>query len=122
MPMKISKIEFENFRNFKDHGEIRCSTDGKVTIIYGRIGDGKTTLHQLVQWVFYGRVHFNKTATDRLYNLQYENPFVSPRDSEARVDSFDALWKHSVGVIACIKLITLWGHTLQNDSVIDVGV
>ena len=73
MPMKISKIEFENFRNFKDHGEIRCSTDGKVTIIYGRIGDGKTTLHQLVQWVFYGRVHFNKTATDRLYNLQYEN-------------------------------------------------
>lgn len=33
MPMKISKIEFENFRNFKDHGEIRCSTDGKVTII-----------------------------------------------------------------------------------------
>ena len=50
--MKISKIEFENFRNFKDHGEIRCSTDGKVTIIYGRNGDGKTTLHQLFQWVF----------------------------------------------------------------------
>lgn len=73
MPMKISKIEFENFRNFKEHGEIRCSTDGKVTIIYGKIGDGKTTLHQLVQWVFYGRVRFNKTATDRLYNLQYEN-------------------------------------------------
>ena len=54
--MKISKIEFENFRNFKDHGEIRCSTDGKVTIIYGRNGDGKTTLHQLFQWVFYGKV------------------------------------------------------------------
>ena len=59
--MKISKIEFENFRNFKEHGEIRCSTDGKVTIIYGKIGDGKTTLHQLVQWIFYGKVHFNKT-------------------------------------------------------------
>jgi len=73
VPMKISKIEFENFRNFKERGQIRCSTDGKVTIIYGRIGDGKTTLHQLVQWVFYGRVRFNKTATDRLYNLQYEN-------------------------------------------------
>ena len=71
--MKISKIEFENFRNFKDHGEIRCSTDGKVTIIYGRNGDGKTTLHQLFQWVFYGKVHFNKTTTDRLYNHQYES-------------------------------------------------
>lgn len=71
--MKISKIEFENFRNFMEHGEIRCSTDGKVTIIYGKNGDGKTTLHQLFQWVFYGQVHFNKTTTDRLYNLQYES-------------------------------------------------
>ena len=71
--MKISKIEFENFRNFKDRGEIRCSTNGKVTIIYGKNGDGKTTLHQLFQWVLYGAVLFNKTTTDRLYNLQYES-------------------------------------------------
>ena len=71
--MKISKIEFENFRNFMEHGEIRCSTDGKVTIIYGKNGDGKTTLHQLFRWIFYGQVHFNKTTTDRLYNLQYES-------------------------------------------------
>ena len=71
--MRITKIEFENFRNFKELGEIKCSTDGKVTIIYGKNGDGKTTLHQLFQWVFYGHVHFNKTTTDRLYNLQYES-------------------------------------------------
>jgi len=71
--MKISKIEFENFRNFKEHGEIRCSTDGKVTIIYGKNGDGKTTLHQLFQWIFYGQVRFNKTTTDRLYNLEFES-------------------------------------------------
>ena len=44
--MKKSKIEFENFRNFKEHGKIRCSTNGKVTIIYGKNGDGKTTHHQ----------------------------------------------------------------------------
>lgn len=71
--MKINKIEYENFRNFRDHGEVRCSTDGKVTIVYGKNGDGKTTLHQLFQWVFYGNVHFNKTTTDRLYNHQYES-------------------------------------------------
>lgn len=71
--MKISKIEYENFRNFRDRGEIRFSTDGKVSIIYGKNGDGKTTLHQLFQWIIYGKVHFNKTTTDRLYNLQYEN-------------------------------------------------
>ena len=71
--MRITNIEFENFRNFRDHGVIKCSTDGRVTIIYGKNGDGKTTLHQLFQWVFYGQVHFNKTTTDRLYNLQYES-------------------------------------------------
>lgn len=71
--MRISKIEFENFRNFKERGEIKCSTDGRVTIIYGKNGDGKTTLHQLFQWIFYGQVHFNKTTTDRLYNLEFES-------------------------------------------------
>lgn len=71
--MKIKNIEYENFRNFRDHGMIKCSTDGKVTIIYGKNGDGKTTLHQLFQWIIYGQVKFNKTTTDRLYNLAYES-------------------------------------------------
>lgn len=70
--MRIKAIEYENFRNFKERGVIKCSTDGKVTIIYGKNGDGKTTLHQLFQWVFYGQVHFNKTSTEHLYNLELE--------------------------------------------------
>lgn len=71
--MKIKNIEYENFRNFKDHGIIKCSTDGKITIIYGKNGDGKTTLHQLFQWIIYGQVKFNKTTTNHLYNLAYES-------------------------------------------------
>lgn len=70
--MKISRIEFENFRNYKEYGCIECSTDGRATIIYGKNGDGKTTLHQLLQWIFYGEVHFNKTTTNILYNLKAE--------------------------------------------------
>ncbi len=86
--MRISKIEFENFRNFKGHGEIKCSTDGKVTIIYGKNGDGKTTLHQLFQWVFYGAVHFNKTTSDTLYNLSFESeqPYNSTFQVMGRID------------------------------------
>lgn len=71
--MKISKIEYKNFRNFRDQGAITCSTDGRITVIYGKNGVGKTTMHQLIHWVFYGKVHFNKTASDKLYNLAYEN-------------------------------------------------
>lgn len=86
--MKIKSIEYENFRNFRDHGEIRCSTDGKMTIIYGKNGDGKTTLHQLFQWVIYGTVKFNKTATNRLYNLAMESelPYGAEFDVMGRVD------------------------------------
>lgn len=69
--MLIKSLEFENFRNFKARGKIEFSTDGRVSIIYGKNGDGKTTLHQLMQWIFYGDVHFNKTTTDKLYNLEY---------------------------------------------------
>lgn len=71
--MRIKSIEYENFRNFMERGKIECSTDGRVTIVYGRNGDGKTTLHQLFQWIFYGQVHFNKTTTDKLYNLKFES-------------------------------------------------
>lgn len=86
--MKIRKIEFENFRNFKEHGEIKCSVDGKVTIVYGKNGDGKTTLHQLCQWVFYGMVHFNKTTTNHLYNLEFESeqPYNSVFEVMGRID------------------------------------
>lgn len=69
--MKIIKIRYGNFRNFEKDGEITFSTDGKVTIIYGANGDGKTTLHQLFQWILYGKVNFNKTTTpNKLYNLK----------------------------------------------------
>lgn len=69
--MKIKKIKYGNFRNFEKEGEITFSTDGKVTIIYGTNGDGKTTLHQLFQWILYGKVNFNKTTTPgKLYNLK----------------------------------------------------
>ncbi|MBD5471461.1 MAG: hypothetical protein HDR20_00685 [Lachnospiraceae bacterium] len=69
--MKIKKIKYGNFRNFEKEGEIKFSIDGKVTIIYGTNGDGKTTLHQLFQWILYGKVNFNKTTTPgKLYNLK----------------------------------------------------
>lgn len=86
--MRIKSIEYENFRNFRDHGVIKCSTDGKMTIIYGKNGDGKTTLHQLFQWVIYGSVKFNKTATNRLYNLAYESslPYGTEFDVMGRID------------------------------------
>lgn len=71
--MKIKRLGYENFRAFKTHGDIYFSTDGTVNIIYGGNGAGKTTLHQLFQWVFYNTTSFNKSSSDKLYNLEYES-------------------------------------------------
>lgn len=69
--MKIKNIKYYNFRNFADQGKIDFATDGKITVIYGTNGDGKTTLHQLFQWILYGKVNFNRTTSaEKLYNLE----------------------------------------------------
>lgn len=69
--MKIKSIEYYNFRNFAEQGIIEFATDGSMTVIYGTNGDGKTTLHQLFQWILYGKANFNKTtSSDKLYNLE----------------------------------------------------
>ena len=71
--MKIKRVEFQNFRNFKDFGFIDFPDDSNISIIYGPNGNGKTTFHQLLHWVVYGTYKFNATAGDILYNLDVED-------------------------------------------------
>lgn len=68
--MRIKAVRYSNFRNFAETGEVRFNTEGKVTVVYGTNGDGKTTLHQLFQWILYKKVKFNQTTSEaKLYNL-----------------------------------------------------
>lgn len=74
--MIIKRLECENFRQFKDKLEINFDTTGKLNIIYARNGGGKTTLHQLFKWIFYGKAEFSnddKKKGQILYNLEYES-------------------------------------------------
>ncbi len=105
--MKISKIEFENFRNFRDHSCITFPTDGSVTIIYGPNGVGKTTLHQLFQWVFYGEVHFNKTASNKMYNLELEQS-ISFHKTFSVIGVIDFEHPNAAGVIEYYSLRREW--------------
>ena len=70
--MIIKQIVFSNFRNFKNRQEMVFSTEsGKLNVIYGLNGEGKTTIHQLFLWLFYGKVNFTKNTEDTvLYNLE----------------------------------------------------
>lgn len=105
--MKISKIEFQNFRNFRDHSEVTFPTDGSVTVIYGPNGVGKTTLHQLFQWIIYGDVHFNKTASNKMYNLDYEQT-VGFHQMFSVLGSIDFEHPNSAGVVEYYSLRREW--------------
>ena len=105
--MKISRITCENFRNFKEACTIDFPTDGRVTVIYGPNGVGKTTLHQLFQWIIYGEVHFNKTASAKMYNLQLEQE--TPVGSRFAVKgSIDFEHPNAEGVVEKYRLQRNW--------------
>ena len=57
--MKFKKLVLKNFRQFKGTSEINFSTDNEqnITVIYGGITHGKTTLLQAFNWVLYNKVN-----------------------------------------------------------------
>lgn len=71
--MKIKKIQIQNFRCFKDYNELTFNTDGKITLIYGLAGSGKTSLLQFINWVFYNEIDFQITHDKNLYNSHTYN-------------------------------------------------
>ena len=73
--MKIKKIEIKNFRQFKGQNIIDFNTDGKITVILGDNGTGKTTLMQFFNWVFYGNYYFDNDVNGKLYNLECDNVY-----------------------------------------------
>jgi len=56
--MKTNKVVFENFRNFMEHGEFKCSIDGKDTIIYAHITENKRKIFlDKVIYLFYNPIN-----------------------------------------------------------------
>ena len=87
--MKIDKIHYYNFRNFDKEGEITFNTDGKVTIIYGTNGDGKTTLHVL------GRT-LHLAVMLRMKQQYYRNYIMTLQESRIRLVRIHHLLLQSV--------------------------
>ena len=93
--MKISKLTIQNFRCYYGTKVVEFDTDGKITLIYGLSGAGKTSFLQFINWVLYGKNDFAKRDENGkivenfpIYNMKLddETPRGSTFDVKGTID------------------------------------
>jgi DNA sulfur modification protein DndD len=70
--MILKTVTIRNFKQFYDSNTINFNTQGKITVVYGFNGFGKTRLHSFFNWLFYGKDRdneniYNKPMMDKLF-------------------------------------------------------
>lgn len=66
--MLINNVLIENFRCYYGKNEISFNKNGKITLIYGDSGRGKSSFLQFFRWMFYSEYDFGKTDDKAIFN------------------------------------------------------
>lgn len=67
--MVISSIKITNFRCYYGTNSLSFNSNGKITLIYGDSGYGKSSLLQFFRWMFYNECDFGKDNDKPLFNI-----------------------------------------------------
>lgn len=71
--MIINNVKISNFRCYYGTSSITFNSNGKITLIYGDSGYGKSSFLQFFRWMFYNDPDFGKTDDKPLFNLMAYN-------------------------------------------------
>ena len=72
--MIINSVTIENFRCYYGVNKIDFNSNGKITLIYGDSGFGKSSFLQFFRWMFYGDPDFGASNDKPIFNLNaHEN-------------------------------------------------
>lgn len=71
--MVINSIKIKNFRCYYGESSISFNSNGKITLIYGDSGYGKSSLLQFFRWMFYSDPDFGKNDDKPLFNIAAYN-------------------------------------------------
>ena len=66
--MLINNVTIENFRCYYGENNISFNKNGKITLIYGDSGRGKSSFLQFFRWMFYSEYDFGKTDDKAIFN------------------------------------------------------
>lgn len=71
--MIINNVKICNFRCYYGTSSISFNSNGKITLIYGDSGYGKSSFLQFFRWMFYNDPDFGKTDDKPLFNIAAYN-------------------------------------------------
>ena len=92
--MIISNVTIENFRCYYGQSNIEFNQNGKVTLIFGDSGYGKSSFLQFFRWMFYGNPDFGDNDDQPLVN----NTAVSEAKSGSKIKVFGQIDFEHLGV------------------------
>jgi len=129
--MVITNVSIENFRCYYGKSNLEFNKNGKITLIYGDSGFGKSSLLQFLKWMFYGidacdfgkhndrplfnETVFRETPIDSLFNVFGEVDFehLGVRYSLTR----KIIYRAGLNINSCISVKTETVlKTLINDN------
>lgn len=67
--MRINDLTIKNFRCYYGENTISFNSDGKITLIYGDSGYGKSSMLQFFKWMFYDNPDFGAKDDKPIFNL-----------------------------------------------------
>lgn len=71
--MLIHNVKITNFRCYYGTSSLTFNSDGKITLIYGDSGCGKSSFLQFFRWMFYGDYYFGSNDDKPLFNIAAYN-------------------------------------------------
>lgn len=71
--MLIHNVTITNFRCYYGTSSLTFNSDGKITLIYGDSGYGKSSFLQFFRWMFYGDYYFGSNDDKPLFNIAAYN-------------------------------------------------
>lgn len=80
--MIINSIKIKNFRCYYGENSLSFNSNGKITLIYGDSGYGKSSLLQFFRWMFYNDYDFGKNDDKPLFNISAYNECETGKDVE----------------------------------------
>lgn len=107
--MIINNVKICNFRCYYGTSSIAFNSNGKITLIYGDSGYGKSSFLQFFRWMFYNDPDFGKTDDKPLFNIAAYNEakIGEPLEVSGQID-FDHL-----GTSYRLVKRQLWSVTLN---------